>query len=1178
MKLSLRILLINFVIVLLILVSSAVAILTSMQKVLNTQRTQNIQISAKNFLYVFSNEQQKSDYEFAGFVDSGLNSFMYLGNLTNSVNDFIIELGNNDQERINRIVKSPDIILPRGELSLKSFLEYNPYAILKSYKNERGTQYYYGIVLTPLLLDDMASRINADIAIIWDKTVAEVSNKETNQNILYDLNNAVMFFNQQKDIKIYLEAADNNDISATMAEFPQNINEKGNNLSFLIFKTNPELNEIRDILKVVFLLIGVTALVLSVILFYIFTGKLRSQITDLSEATKLVSEGDFHRRITVQTKDEIGALGNAFNLMLDELQKNQKARNEYVEFISLINRNPSLTEISNAALKKIIETCHFLVGAFYSVDNGEIRLISSYGLKKKDPAPELNEFYQRVVLTKEQMEITSKELLPVIATGTVSLSVKHLLVIPIIYNHKVIAIIEFGSVESPSDEARDYLSKIQEQLAIGVTNAKAVIQLESYINELKKLNEEYQKQNIQIRKQNEVLVELHKELEHRAQELEIQKERAEESTRLKSEFLASMSHELRTPLNSILGLTELILEKAAIGGKNKERLEVVLKSGKRLMTLINDILDLSKIEAGKMFIREEDILLEEVIEEVSTTINPLTVEKGIGFEVIRNCNTRIIINTDKTRLVQVLINLLGNAVKFTERGKVKLIISKTQTNMLRFDVIDTGIGISNEAQKIIFEEFRQIDGSSTRKYGGTGLGLAISKKIIDMLGGSISVNSKLGEGSNFYFTIPLRFGQEKQQYISQSINIETLRRNRKNPILVVDDDSEIRYTIGQYLTSQGYEVIYANEGDTALKLAKEKQPFAITLDIMLPGKDGWTVMKELKEHPDTKDIPVIFVTILADRKIGFELGAFEYFVKPVSSERLLSAFSRLENLANKKIQKIVIVDDDETEFEKFKQEFKDEKVRIEYIQDSEFAFNKIAEVQPDLIILDLLMPKIDGITLSYKLKSNPSTKHIPIIISTVKDLSEDEVKSLNSIVEEITVKSQGHPLDVLKVVRERIKLQEDEISFPKAERKIEYQKLDYELFDLEDDKEKEYIGEVLIVDDDPDTLFTLNEIVKSSNCKTYLARNGIECLKMLNKIKPHLVLLDIMMPEMDGFQTLKNIRANDKTSDLIVYAVTARAMSGDQEVILKHGFNDYIPKPVNAMSLTAKIEQLLLKH
>lgn len=1178
MKLSLRILLINFVIVLLILGSAAVAIFTTMQKVLNEQRTQNIQNSARNFSYVFSNELQKSDYEFAEIIDINLSAFLQQGNLNNSVNDFIIELKSDEPENIDRVIFSPHVNRPKGELSIKNFLEYNPYAILRPYKDNYGRNFFYGFIITNDILNDIAQRINADVAIVWDKTVAEVSNRAANQNIFYDLNRAVSFLQQPGESKVYLESAEANDIAVTIAS-PNFTNEITNNLSYLVFKANPELIEIRETLKVIFLLIGIAGLFFSVILTYLLTAKMRSQITDLSSATKVVIAGDFNRRITVRTKDEIGSLGNAFNLMLDELQKNQKAKSEYADFISLINQNPSLTEISNAALKKIISTCNFVVGALYSVDDGEISLINSYGLKKRDSSFETNEFYQRVISTKEQIEITSGDLLPVIPTGTVNLWIKHLLIIPIIYNNKVTAIVEFGSVENPTSEAREYLSKIQEQLAIGLTNAKAVVQLESFINELKKLNDEYQKQNVQIRKQNESLVELHKQLQQRAEELELEKQKAEESTKLKSQFLASMSHELRTPMNSILGLTELILEKSQIAGKNKERLEVVLKSGKRLMTLINDILDLSKIEAGKMDIRDEDILLEELIEEVVNTINPLTIEKGIGLEVVRNCNTRIIINTDRTRLIQVLINLMGNAVKFTEQGKIVLKVSQTNDSMLQFDVIDTGIGIDEEGQRIIFEEFRQVDGSTTRKYGGTGLGLAISKKIIDLLGGSISIRSKVGEGSDFYFTIPLKFGKEKKYIDSQKVNSEVLRRNRKNPILVIDDDPEIRYTIGQYLISKGYEVIFAEDGDIGIKLAKEKQPFAITLDVMLPNKDGWTVLKDLKEDPETKDIPVILVSILGDKKIGYGLGAFEYFVKPISSEKLISAFSRLESLANKQIRKIVIVDDDEMEFEKFKREFSNEKVRIEFIQDSEYAFNKIAEVQPDLIILDLMMPKIDGVTLSYRLKSNPQTKHIPIIISTAKDLTDDEIKSLNNVVEDITVKSKGHPLDVLKVVRDRIKQQEEEIfKFKNDEDNPEKtEETIPESAPEENESHKVYIGEVLIVDDDPDTLFTLNEMVQSVNCKTHLARNGIECLKMLENIKPDLILLDIMMPEMDGFQTLKNIRANSKFDDLVVFAVTAKAMAGDKEIILKHGFNDYIPKPVNSSIITAKIEQFISK-
>jgi len=635
-----------------------------------------------------------------------------------------------------------------------------------------------------------------------------------------------------------------------------------------------------------------------------------------------------------------------------------------------------------------------------------------------------------------------------------------------------------------------------------------------------------------------------------------------------------MSHELRTPMNSILGLTELILDKAQLSVKNKERLEVVLKSGKRLMSLINDILDLSKIEAGKMEIREEDVLLEEIIEEVSNTASPLAFEKGLDFNIKRNCNTRFVINTDRVRVTQVLINLIGNAIKFTEKGKVELTVSFNQDRTLLFSVSDTGIGISGEDKKIIFEEFRQIDGTTSKKYSGTGLGLAISKKILDLIGGKIWVASIEGEGSVFSFTIPIKYEQEKRRVPASLPNPEVLRKNARNPVLVIDDDPEVRYTIGQYLISKGYEAVFAEDGETGLKLAIEVQPFAITLDLLLPNKDGWIILKELKENPKTKDIPVILVSIIGDKNLGYGLGAFDYFIKPLSAEKLFTAFDKLESLIQKRIQKIVIVDDDELEFEKFKNEFRDENITIEYIQDSEFAFNKIAEVLPDLIILDLMMPKLDGITLSHKLKSSSKTKHIPIIISTAKNLSEEEHASLREIVEDITIKSKGQPLDVLKTVRHRINMQENyKLFFSNPETESQSNPI----YINDEEHVGDYFGEVLIVDDDPDTLFTLNEMVQATGCKTHLAKSGMECLKILEKITPDLIMLDIMMPEMDGFQTLKNIRINNHLVGIPIYAVTAKAMVGDKEIILKHGFNDYIPKPVNSTIISSKIAQLFSK-
>ncbi len=634
-------------------------------------------------------------------------------------------------------------------------------------------------------------------------------------------------------------------------------------------------------------------------------------------------------------------------------------------------------------------------------------------------------------------------------------------------------------------------------------------------------------------------------------------------------------------MNAILGLTELMLDDTSVKAKDRERLYVVMNSAKRLMGLINDILDLSKIEAGRMDIASEDFFLEDLLAEVNASVTPLIVNKNIEFKVVKEADTRVIINTDKGKVIQVLINLLGNAVKFTNEGHIELKISRAEKNELVFDVTDSGIGISEEDQKIVFEEFRQIDGTSTRKYGGTGLGLAICKKIAGLMNGSISVKSEKGKGSTFTFSIPLVVVEQKKKEVVPHLNVEKLIKNRQHPILVIDDDPDVRYTIGQYLISKGYEVEYAEDGEKGLLKAIAIQPFAITLDIMLPRKDGWSVLKELKENPETEDIPVILVSIISDKNLGYGLGAYEYIVKPISSEKLTHAFNALEEKAKKRIEKIVIVDDDESVFENFRDAFANENVRIDYIKDSELAFSKIKEIQPDLIILDLLMPKLDGITLSHKLKTHRETRDIPIIISTNDEMSEDDKKSLNHIVENITVKSKGHPLDVLKVVRDRIRLQENSredlnpIEIPESPRLEIIEEIISE--ELPVKKDIPVNGDVLIVDDDPDTLFTLNEIVTSCNCSTTMVKGGKECLEAIEAKIPDLILLDIMMPGMDGFQTLNKIKQNELWQNIPVYAVTAKAMVEDKEIILKHGFDDYISKPVNSASMAFKIERLFSK-
>jgi signal transduction histidine kinase/CheY-like chemotaxis protein len=1174
MRISLRILLINFIIVALILGGSAFAFYSVMYNVLISQQSRQLVSATNNFIYALRSKIIECEDEFLELSSPEVETILKTNNLKSSNIDFIL-LVDKSSGNIIKMTFNKNIFLPDRAITLEEFLNYNPYALIQEVKGDDEQSFYFGRIITSALLNELAQKINSEVAIIWNGIPTDFSNASQNQKFIYLINKANEHLKDKNNFEVYSDGTESSDIIAAVYK-PTLFESNQNNLYFLIFTSFEETGQLRATIRNLLLITGLAGIVLSLIFTSVFTQKLRKQISELSKATEQTYAGNFKHRIKIESKDEIGKLGDAFNKMLDELDKKERTKTEYSEFITLINQNPTLKEISEAALSKIINIGGFTIGALYSVDDDEISLISSYGfdVRENQKSGEIT-LHKRVLKTKEKLEIYSDESLPVINSGLMEIKAKYLLLLPIIYNNKITALLELYSITKPNEDVIDYLEKIKDQLAIGLTNSKVLVQMENFVSELKKLNEDYQKQNAYIVQQNETLVRLHNELKEQAKELERQKEKAEESTQIKSQFLASMSHELRTPMNSILGLTELILEKANLETKNKERLEVVLSSGKRLMNLINDILDLSKIEAGKMEIRYEDVILDEIIDEVSVSITPLVNKKGIGFQIKRNIDTRTLISTDRGKVIQVLINLLGNAVKFTDEGNISLGISAQNENLV-FDVTDTGIGISEEDKKLIFDEFRQADGSTTRKYGGTGLGLAISKKLCDLLGGSITVKSKLNEGSTFTFTIPLKYVETKPTEFQNKINIRSLIKNRKNPILVIDDDEEVRYTIGQYLLTKGYEVLFAEDGKKGLQMAIEHQPFAITLDVMLPEKDGWTVLRELKDEERTRDIPVIMVSIIGDKNVGYELGAFEYFVKPISSEKLLSAFSKLENLANKPIQKIVIVDDDELEFEKFKNEFSSDDIRIEYIKDSEFAFSKIAEVQPDLIIIDLLMSKVDGVTLSSKLKSNPKTKHIPIIISTAKELSEDERKSLNNIVESIAVKSNDHPLNILKIVRDRIEMQETASANTFRNETVTNSSVKEN--DSSDDEvsiNQNFSAEVLIVDDDPDTLYTLDQIVQSCNCKTILTKSGKECLEILEQTTPDLILLDIMMPVMDGFQTIKQIKANKKWSDIPVFAVTAKAMKNDKDIVLKQGFSDYIPKPVNTAIVSFKIHKLI---
>ncbi len=1142
MKISLKILLINFAIVFTIIVSSGVAFYSIMYKVLSTQQSKFLLGSSNNFIYALQNFTQKINADFNSLQNNNYD----FSNFNKPAIDFVFTADSFSNNIIEIIYADSLTEISNETKTVDQFIKQNPFVLINKKSNNLGLTIYYGVVLSGNILTQLSEKIGAEIALVWNGTPAEYSDKQKNQLYFYELSDAYKQLKDKTNFSVYLPETHNSNLIVAKYKPPISI-IRNDNLEFLIFSTLAGAANLRTSIFYFLIIIGTAGIFLSVILTMLFTEKIRNQISELSAATAVGEQGILNKKVAVKSKDELGDLAKAFNVMTDEIEKNRKLQKDYSEFIALINKNPKLNELSSAIIFKLFSSCNLLSAAIFVNEENNLELLDKINIDENQ-VTELATLSATALKSKSTFEYYYDNR-------------NVFLAFPIIYNNNVLSVVSAILPSKNKQQVSDYFKRIVEQLAIGFSNALALKQLEILVRDLKKLNIEYEQQNTELKS-------LHQKLKEKAAELELQKEKAEESTKLKSQFLASMSHELRTPMNSVLGLTELLLEDQTISAQNRERLQVVLNSGTRLMNLINDILDLSKIEAGRMEVHNENFLLEDLIKDASTSVMPLVVKKNIEFKLIRNLNTAMVINADRGKITQVLINLLGNAIKFTEEGFVELCV-KNSEDYIVFDVADTGIGISEADQKIIFEEFRQVDGTQTKKYSGTGLGLAICKRISNMLNGSLTVKSQKGKGSVFSFKVPYNLVRY-QQIENQQVISEQILTNPSNPILIIDDDENVRYTISQYLISKGYESVEASNAKEGLELAKKIKPYAITLDVMLPDKDGWTVINELKQMPETKNIPVIMISVSNEKNLGYGLGAFDYLVKPVNKESVYSTLDRLEKEIGKKLEKIILVDDDEFEFEKFKDAFANDNVIIEYIKNSKLAFNKIKEVQPDLVVIDLMMPGVDGITLSHKLKSSPETKHIPIIISSAKDLSEDEKDRLINIVEEITVKTKGHPLDVLKVVRDRLNLLNKNVSKQNLKREVPTK------LKTNQNINNKTLPTVLIVDDDKDTRFTLNEIVKECNCNTVLAQNGFECLKELENLSPDLILLDIMMPGMDGFQTLKKIRENTEWASITVFAVTARAMAEDKQIIFKNGFDDYIPKPVNRGELSFKIEKLFI--
>jgi len=961
----------------------------------------------------------------------------------------------------------------------------------------------------------------------------------------------------------------------------------------------------------------------------LLAANLTTQVRAIAEVATAVTKGDLTRSIQVDARGEVAELKDNINTMIYNLRVTTESNQEQdwlktnlAKFTRMLQGQRDLVTVGKMLLSELAPLVEAQQGTIYQMETDENKISSLRRLASYAQRPGMPERIsvgeglvgqcavekQRVLLNNVPVDYTR------VHSSLGDAPPSSIVVLPLLFEGQTKAVIELASLRPFSVTHVTFLDQLGQSIGVVLNTIEATMRTENLLQQSQQLTVELQSQQKELQQTNEELAEKARQLAEQNAEVERKNQEVEQARRAleekaaelaltskyKSEFLANMSHELRTPLNSILILGQQLAENSGgnLTTKQVEFARNIHSSGSDLLNLITDILDLSKIESGTVTVEAEEISFTSLKDSVERNFRHIADSKNLPFQVEFDPTLPRMFTTDPKRLQQILKNLLSNAFKFTSHGHVAVRVKlatdgwthghpalSRARDVISFAINDTGIGIAPEKQKLIFEAFQQADAGTSRKYGGTGLGLAISRELATLLGGEIKLNSVPSEGSTFTLYLPLFYIEPSTEKVARATPVaapiilptareEAIMDDRDsvqpgdNSLLIVEDDPHYARVLLGLARDKGFKAIVANRGATALTLARQYQPTAITLDIFLPDMLGWTVLNNLKLNSDTRHIPVQIVSVEEEQRHGLSHGAFSYTVKPATTEGLDQCFDRIKKFVEPHMKRLLIVEDNEIETKSIVELLQHDDIEIDTAATGAEALAKLLDKPFDCCVLDLRLPDMNGFELLEKLQAEPTLNEIPIVVFTGKSLSPEEEQKLKLVAKSIVLKDVQSPerlFDETALFLHRVVA-----NLPETKRAM------LDRLHLSNDVLKG--RKVLVVDDDARNIFALTTMLENQEMNIISATNGRQAIELI-KSEPDIsaVLMDIMMPEMDGYQTMREIRKDPNFGALPILALTAKAMKGDREKCLAAGASDYIAKPVNTNELLSLLRVWLYR-